>query len=344
MMAAKARISTDIAFERDGKQVSALNLEYSVTRSAYGVVPIPIAVIKNGNGPSVLLMGGNHGDEYEGQIILTRLIRSLQPARIQGRLIILPAANLPAALDGARVSPFDGGNLNRSFPGDPTGPPTARIAHYIANALMPMCGVFVDLHSGGTSMDYLPWAAADLPGNADGDSQARAALEAFNAPISILNTGDPIAGDVTAGAAAVERGLLSITGEFGSGGSVSLAGLNIAERGLFRLLAHLGIMELDSKWAKPIKTRLMALDASMLVYSTEDGIFVPSRQLGDEVAARDVAGEIVFPENPERDPVTLSFRTDGLLVCRRSIGRVRRGDCVAHTFTDATKTGRPTHL
>src|SRR3546814_2542502 len=38
-------------------------------------VPIPIAVIKNGTGPSVLLIAGNHGDEYEGQVLLTRLIR-----------------------------------------------------------------------------------------------------------------------------------------------------------------------------------------------------------------------------------------------------------------------------
>jgi hypothetical protein len=31
----------------------------------------------------------------------------------------LLAANLPAAMAGTRVSPIDGGNLNRSFPGDP---------------------------------------------------------------------------------------------------------------------------------------------------------------------------------------------------------------------------------
>jgi hypothetical protein len=117
----KTRIRSDVDFERDGKQVTVLRMEHSVTRSAYGVVPIPIAVVKNGQGPSVLLQAGNHGDEYEGQVVLTRLIRSLEPGQIRGRLIILPAANLPAALEGTRVSPLDAGNLNRSFPGDPTG-------------------------------------------------------------------------------------------------------------------------------------------------------------------------------------------------------------------------------
>ncbi len=59
---------SDIDFERDGKQIDWLYLPHSVTRSAYGEIMIPIAVVKRGKGPTVLLMAGNHGDEYEGQI------------------------------------------------------------------------------------------------------------------------------------------------------------------------------------------------------------------------------------------------------------------------------------
>ena len=62
-------------------------------RSAYGWVPIPVAYIKNGEGPRVLLMAGNHGDEYEGQVALGKLIRSLAAEEVRGRIIILPSAN-----------------------------------------------------------------------------------------------------------------------------------------------------------------------------------------------------------------------------------------------------------
>ena len=55
-------IWTDIKFDLDGKQVGVLHLPYSVTRSGYGMIDIPVAVIKNGEGPSILLMAGNHGD------------------------------------------------------------------------------------------------------------------------------------------------------------------------------------------------------------------------------------------------------------------------------------------
>jgi Succinylglutamate desuccinylase / Aspartoacylase family len=56
----------------------------------YGWIPIPVASIKNGNGPRILLMAGNHGDEYEGQVALGKLIRSLEPAEVSGRIIICP--------------------------------------------------------------------------------------------------------------------------------------------------------------------------------------------------------------------------------------------------------------
>ena len=53
---------TRIDFDRDGKQIASINIEHSVTRSASGVVPVPIAHIKNGDGTSLLLIAGNHGN------------------------------------------------------------------------------------------------------------------------------------------------------------------------------------------------------------------------------------------------------------------------------------------
>ena len=103
-------------------------------------------------------MAGNHGDEYEGQVALGKLIRSLEPAEVSGRIIILPSANFPAAMAGMRTSPLDEGNLNRSFPGDPYGGPTAQIADYIESVLLPQCDFVFDFHSGGSSLTYVPSA------------------------------------------------------------------------------------------------------------------------------------------------------------------------------------------
>src|SRR3954451_24425393 len=156
MPTTRSRLSPEIDLDGDGKQTGFLRLPHSVHRSAYGWVPIPIARISNGDGPRILLMAGNHGDEYEGQVALGRLIRELEPAEVRGHIIILPSANFPAAMAGTRTSPLDAGNLNRSFPGDPTGGPTAQIAYYIESELLPRCDFVLDIHSGGSSLTYLP--------------------------------------------------------------------------------------------------------------------------------------------------------------------------------------------
>src|ERR1043166_8938898 len=154
MQTARSRLSPKIDLDGDGKQTGFLRLPHSVHRSAYGWIPIPIARISNrgvnGSGPTILLMAGNHGDEYEGQVALGRLIRELDPAEVRGRVIILPSANFPAAMAGTRTSPLDQGNLNRSFPGDPAGGPTAQIAYYIEHELLPRCDFVLDIHSGGS--------------------------------------------------------------------------------------------------------------------------------------------------------------------------------------------------
>jgi predicted deacylase len=153
------RIFTDIDYDKKGKQIGYLYLPYSVTRSAYGNIALPIAVIANGKGPTVLLHAGTHGDEYEGQIALCKLIRALEPDEVNGRIIVMTATNLPAALAGARVSPLDGGNLNRAYPGDPDGGPTKAIAHYVDSVIFPMTDYHLDLHSGGASLDYQPFVS-----------------------------------------------------------------------------------------------------------------------------------------------------------------------------------------
>ena len=74
---------------------------------------------KNGEGPSVLLSAGVHGDEYEGQLALMKLCQPIDPEEVRGRIVMLTAAKFSAAIAGLRTSPIDDLNLNRAFPGQP---------------------------------------------------------------------------------------------------------------------------------------------------------------------------------------------------------------------------------
>ena len=333
-MSGASKIWTRIDYERDGKQNGWLQLPHSVTRSAYGNIAIPICVIRNGSGPTALLMAGNHGDEYEGQIALCKLVRELEPGAIQGRVIILPAANLPAALAGARVSPIDDGNLNRAFPGDPDGTPTFALAHYIDSVLYPMADFFHDLHSGGSSLQYLPFASMRQSDNPELDARALAALKAFGAPIGLIWAYSP--DRRLSSVAAVESGVVGLGGEFGGGGSVSTAGVRMVEGGLRNLLAHAGIIDADQAvgdFAGP--SRLMEIKSrDYYVYAPEAGLFEPAVELGDDVRVGQVCGWVHFVDNPARAPEACYFDGDGMVICKRHYGRVERGDCVVHLATD----------
>ncbi len=333
-MTTDSKIWTRIDYDKDGKQNGWLQLPHSVTRSAYGNIAIPISVIRNGKGPTALLMSGNHGDEYEGQIALCKLVRELDPGEIHGRIVVLPAANLPAALAGTRVSPIDQGNLNRAFPGDPNGTPTFAIAHYIDSVLYPMADIHHDLHSGGSSLRYLPFASMRLGSDPDLNQRALAALQAFGAPIGLVWAYSPDAR--LSSVAAINRGLVALGGEFGGGGSVSGKGVRMIEQGLRNLLAHAGIIDAAraaGDFAGP--TRLMEVKSrDYYVYAPEAGLFEPAVTLGDDVKKGQLCGRVHFVDNPAREPEICLFEGDGMVICKRHYGRVERGDCVVHLATD----------
>ena len=329
---ASTRIFTDVSYDKDGKQIGWLYLPYSVTRSAYGNIAIPVAVIKNGEGPTVLFTAGNHGDEYEGQVALCKLVRSLQPEEIRGRVIIITAINLPAALAGARVSPLDNVNFNRAFPGDPNGTPTYAIAHYVDGVLFPMASFFIDLHSGGSSLDYLPFVSMRVSGNLALDQRAMEALRAFGAPVSMVWAHTLDFG--FAQSAALKRGLVSLGGEFGGGGCVSVEGVRIVEHGVRNVLAHAGILR-DGPTAQTTVTRLVEVKTrDYFVLAPEAGLFEPFTELGETVDAAQACGQVHFVDNPGREPVIAHFRVGGTVISKRHFGRVERGDCVAHLATD----------
>jgi uncharacterized protein len=332
-MSTPTRIFTDVDYEKDGKQVGWLYLPHSVTRSAYGNIAIPVAVIKNGAGPSVLLMAGNHGDEYEGQVGLCKLIRTLEPKNVRGRVIAVPGINLPAALAGARVSPLDNVNFNRAFPGDPNGTPTYAIAHYVDSVLFPMVSFFLDLHSGGSSLDYIPFASMRVSSDPGLDARAMAALKAFGAPLSMVWGYTLDAG--FAQTAGNRRGIVSLGGEFGGGGSVSLDGLRIVERGLRRFLVHAGCVAPASLPIEAPATRVVEVPSrDYFALAPEAGLFEPFVELGDVVEAGQPCGQVHFVDDPGREPVIARFRVSGTVVSKRHFGRVERGDCVAHLATD----------
>ena len=327
-----SRISCEIDLDRDGRQTGFLRLPHSVHRSAYGWLPIPIGCIRNGEGPRVLMMAGNHGDEYEGQIVLGELLRTLDVVDVRGRMIFLPSANFPATMAGTRTSPIDDGNLNRLFPGDPEGSVTSQIAWYIENRLLTACDYVFDLHSGGSSLLYVPSGLCRRRKDLARMAQSIAMLEAFGAPVSYVTEGKRE--DRTLTGAAARQGLVHMGTELAGGGTLTIEALRCARDGLKRVLKLIGALADHVETPPAAPTRLMQVSgADHYVYAPEPGLFEPLVELGTEVIAGQPAGLIHCADTPWREPARAVFARAGLVICKRVPSRTERGDCLFHLAT-----------
>jgi predicted deacylase len=337
-MSVRSYVSTNVDFDRNGKQISVLRLPHSRHESAWGIIPIPIAVVRNGAGPTVLLTAGIHGDEYEGQVTLSNLIRTLEPHHVRGRVIILPAVNYPAAMAGCRVSPIDDYNLNRVFPGDPEGTPTQQIAHYVSSVLLPMTDAMMDLHSGGTSMNVIPTSIIYRAKSKEMMDKIVGAARLWGCPISIVL--DDLGERRTIDALCRDMGILKLGTELSGGGSVSVEALTIAETGIWRLMGYFDVLaELPPPPRRPlvraVETRLTEITGpEAYVYATKPSIFEPNFTLGDEVEAGALAGWQHDLDEPDRSPMPLMFGKTGLVACAARAGRLVPGDLAAVVVSD----------
>jgi N-alpha-acetyl-L-2,4-diaminobutyrate deacetylase len=233
----KVGISIDI--EAEGKHFGHLSIPHSRNESGWGAVHLPIVSIKNGGGPTVVFTGGNHGDEYEGPIALLKLVRALDPASVHGRVIVIPALNYPAVMGGARVSPIDGVNMNRAFPGRRDGSVTQMIAHFVQHKILPGCDVLFDIHSGGKTMMFSPFACYHRLADEALTNRAREAVEAMAAPISLELVELDAEGMIDT--AVEDMGKIFVGTELGGGGTATTGTVAIAETAVRNLLAHLGV-------------------------------------------------------------------------------------------------------
>ncbi|MBX6323976.1 MAG: succinylglutamate desuccinylase/aspartoacylase family protein [Rhodospirillaceae bacterium] len=317
---------TTVDLDKPGKQVGFVMIPHSPHEDAWGVTRVPIAVIANGTGPTVILEGGNHGDEYEGPIVICELIRELDPGEVQGRLILMPANNVHAVIGGRRTSTVDGLNFNRTFPGDPFGTITQQIADFVTNEIYPRGDAFLDLHSGGSSLDIVPSAIVEPAEDPELRRKNIAAARAFDAPLTVVisNLGDPR----TATATACRAGLVTVGTEMGGGGTVQPEALAICRRGVRNVLAHLGVLPPQGAEPRRGDGRLLELPGtSAYVFATTEGIFEPFHAKGQAVRAGEPAGRVHCTWDPTRPPETLSYQADGILYGRRQPGRVHPGNC-----------------
>jgi predicted deacylase len=327
----RSQLSCTVDFQQPGKQHGHLRVPYSYNLGGWANLLLPITTIANGAGRTALVLAGNHGDEYPGQVAVLKLMREVQPEQVRGRLILLPTLNQPACKAATRLSPLDGKNMNRAFPGSAGGSVTEMIAHYLTTVLFPLADVVIDIHTGGRSMDFFPCATMHRVDDREQRRQMIEGVLAWNADVAFLYT--DVAGTGLLPVEAERQGKIVVTTEMGGGEAVPARVHRLTQGGLRNVLVYFGVLagEKQTRQALGLKpTRwLQALDREDYRFAPESGVWESLADLGAEVAAGQRLGQIHFLERPDREPVVVTTPAAGVLLATRGPSLVAQGDCVA---------------
>lgn len=284
-----------------------------------------VDLVGRGDGPTLSVVGGVHGDEFEGVAACLALADQFADAPFRGRLRLVPVAHEVAHVASTRSSPIDGRNLARTFPGDPAGEPTERLAAALREHVIAGSDVFIDLHSAGTAYAMpllVGWGDDGCPACA----RSAAAAEAFAAPVLWRRAGPLPPGRTLS--AAHDAGIASIYAEASGGGTVTRPEAAMYAAGVRRVMASLGMLDLAPGDVAPDRAPLRLVGEGDLdvpaTVAPFDGLCEMLVGPLDRVTAGQVVAIVTDPLTGDRAEVRSVG--DGVVVNARRGARVARDD------------------
>jgi predicted deacylase len=322
-------ILATLDYDKPGKRFGLLQVPRSTNESGWSNLFVPIVCIKNGDGPTALVLGGNHGDEPEGQVAALKLARETRTEDVNGRLLIIPCLSPDASRAFTRLWP-SGANFNRSFPGSPSGTPDRQLADYLTRLLIPIADLVCDIHSGGRSMRTLPWSEMHLVDDADQRRRTVDAMLAWNTDHHFVYIN--IAGGGLLVDEAERQGKVTIGTELGGGGYCSAAIHRLADSGLANMLRYAGVLAGEVQTREtlglPPATILEALQQDDYLLAPESGLLETVVDPGDRVERGQIVARLHFIERPERAAVDVVANGPGIVCEMRAIAATQQGDCI----------------
>jgi predicted deacylase len=289
-------------------------------------------------GPRVAVLGGVHGDEVTG-IVAAGLLARIGVPVVAGTLTVVPVAHQAAADAASRVSPRDGGNLARTFPGDPAGGPTARLAHRLAHEVLDHADLVIDLHTAGRRYD-MPFLAGFRSGSAAGPVDAADLAAAFGADFvwehPELAPGRTISH-------VEQHGGVGLYVESLGGERLDPGRVHSYVAGVLRVLSRLRLVDAPADIAVPSPAARHVrgdgdVDATDLT-AQRAGYFVPAAGAGDEVEAGGLLGVLVDRGGAELQQLACPRRSTVMMM--RRAAAVEQGEMLVVLASPADPAAGP---
>ena len=319
-------VHCSLDLDAPGKNWGQLELPRSNNTSGWSHLFVPLVSIRNGDGPTALVVGGVHGDEPEGMTAALRLARETAVEDVTGQLIVVPCASPDATAQFTRLWP-NGVNFNRSFPGSPDGPADQQLADFFTRFLIARSDIVVDMHSGGRSGLCPPWSEMHMVADPE---QRRAMVEAMLAWGTDYHfVYIDIAGSGLLVGEAERQGKVVVSTELGGGGHVHASTHRIAQSGLANVLRHCGVLRGEVVRRDPPGQIVDATSVDNYLLAPESGLWETFVDVEERVTAGQPIGQIHYIERPDRAPEVITANLDGVVCSIRAIATTDQGDKVA---------------
>lgn len=244
--------------------------------------PNRVLVVNGKNpGPTLCLTAAIHGDEINGIEIVRRVLHNMEPDKLSGALIGVPIVNREGFLRSSRYL-GDRRDLNRHFPGNPSGSAASRLAFTLFHDVISHCSYLVDLHTGSFQRINIPQLRADLS-----RASVRTFTKGFGGITVLNNEGTP----GTLRRAAMDAGIPTVTLEAGGPIHLDKAVVDYGTKAIENVMHSLGMHSLMRFWLTPKPTYYQ----STWIRSESSGILISTVGLGDTVSKFDVLGEVIDP-------------------------------------------------
>lgn len=278
-------------------------------------IKIPVIVERGKlDGPTLLLMGGLHGDETNGVAIVREIIKKKYNKPKRGTIICIPVFNVFGYLGQTRVFP-DGRDLNRVFPGSENGSLASQFAHLFTKEIAPLVDYLVDFHTGGAERSNYPNVRCNF-----NQQEIFKLASAFGAPFLVHSNYIPKSVRDTVN----KMGKTTILYEGGKSKNLDKMVIRIGVEGALNIMKYLGLQNGEPD----INKETVIVEKSKWIRAPFSGMYQLDVKNGSMVTKKMVLGKISDPYGEFERKVIAPF--DCYIFGVNTAPIVNKGDALFH--------------
>jgi len=279
--------------------------------------PIDVSITiarSNEPGPTLLLMGGLHGDEINGSEIVRRIMENNDHIPKIGSVICIPIINVYGFIYFSRYVP-DGKDVNRSFPGNKNGSLAARMAYFLTKEILPFIDYGIDFHTGGADRTNYPQIRCMMKDDVNVEL-----AKAFHAPFTLDSKFRPKSLRQTAN----KLGKKILVYEGGESSRFDEDAIKEGINGAMRLMKHLGMRD----EAEEATYQNLIIKNSSWVRARKSGVFLSTVKSGDAIKKNQLIGHIHDPFGGFKSKI--KSVVNGYVIGLNHNPIVHEGDAIMH--------------